>query len=296
MYVLEPIMHETIWGGQKLRGLYKNDCKRVGHLYSLYCRENTSNRVLNGASKNEFFNTVFNSIKHRFNLRQYKLFPLTIALTEACENLSIQVHPDDNIADSLEHGARGKRESWYFIDAPDSGYIYNGCFNHNKEEQKRMLSGSNFLANVRTLSVKCGDYVFIKPGTLHAITAGSLVYEIEEGGDYTYRLFDYNRIDEKGQLRELHVEKAFTALHTESRSEVKCYPVSGIITEETYSTHKIISADRYVNDSDSLECLTLVCGNYVCDSINVSDGMTVILLPHETVTGDIKLAFVAKVR
>ncbi len=296
MYVLEPIIHETIWGGQKLRGFYNNDYQRVGHLYSVYCRDTMSNRILNETSQNEFFSTVFNRIKHKFNLQQHRLFPLTIALTEAHENLSIQVHPDDKMADSIEHGARGKRESWYFIDAPDSGYIYNGCYNYNKKELKSALDRNDFIANVKPLYVKPGDYIFVKPGTIHALTAGSLVYEIEEGGDFTYRLFDFNRLDKNGETRELHVEKGFMALNPLQSSEVKRYPHSGIITEETYITHKLVSTCQYVNTSNSLVCFTLINGHCICDSIRITGGMTVILLPNEMITGDIKLAFASKVR
>ena len=297
MLVLDTICHETIWGGSRLTKFSKTDCKRIGHLYSVFCRKEMSNIILNGQYAGMTMNEVFHLWKSEFGMDTYTYFPLTLALTEANDNLSIQVHPNDKMANEVERFSRGKRESWYFIEAPKVGYIMNGCTCHNEEEKNAMLAEGKYLEMTDKLPVTVGDYVFVHPGTLHSITAGSLVYEIEEGADFTYRFYDYDRVDKEGNRRELHIEKASKALDITCKSEVKHYPEHGEIWEDTYITKKVFDITNYRNDSQTLECFTLVHGGAVCDGVDVTPGMTVLLWPGERISNaKIKLAFVAKLR
>lgn len=296
MLVLKRIVHTTIWGGPKISRLAGVDGDRIGHLYSLYCREGISNEILNGEWKGRCLNEVFPLIKDKVGMAQYEYFPLTLALTEAQENLSIQVHPNDEAANALEHRARGKRESWYFIDAPTSGTIINGCTCRDKAEESQMIAEGRFMEMTDTLAVKPGDYVFVEPGTLHAITSGSLVFEIEEGSDFTYRFYDYDRTDADGKPRELHVEKATSALDINLKSEVKAYNGQEI-KEKTYSTKLINNIDIYTNESNTIECFTLVKGAMIADSVEILPGSTVLLWPGEELnTRQVDLAFVSKIR
>ena len=296
MLILKRIVHTTIWGGPKISLLAGVEGDNIGHLYSLYCREGVSNEILNGQWKGRSLNEVFPLIKDKVGMRQYEYFPLTLALTEAQENLSIQVHPNDEAAQELEHRARGKRESWYFIDAPTSGTIINGCTCRDKEQEMLMIEQGRFMEMADTLAVEQGDYVFVEPGTLHAITAGSLVFEIEEGSDFTYRFYDYNRLDSQGNPRELHLEKATNALDINLKSVVKAYN-GHEIKEKTYSTKLINNIELYTNESASLECFTLVKGSMIADSIRVLPGSTVLLCPGEVLdTRQVTLAFVSKIR
>ncbi len=296
MLILKRIVHTTIWGGPKISRLAGVEGDSIGHLYSLYCREGVSNEILNGEWKGRCLNEVFPLFKDKVRMAEYEYFPLTLALTEAQENLSIQVHPNDKAAQKLEHRARGKRESWYFIDAPTSGTIINGCTCHDKEQEREMIKQGQFMEMADTLAVKKGDYVFVEPGTLHAITAGSLVFEIEEGSDFTYRFYDYNRVDAQGNPRELHVEKATSALDINLKSVVKAYNGQEI-KEKTYSTKLINNINNYTNESATLECFTLVKGLLNADGIAVSPGSTILLWPGESLnTCQVQLAFVSKIR
>lgn len=296
MLILKRIIHNTIWGGPKIGRLAGVEGENIGHLYSLYCRDGISNEILNGEWKGRTLNEVFPLFKAEFAMSHYDYFPLTLALTEAHENLSIQVHPNDAAANALEHRARGKRESWYFIDAPTAGTIINGCTCRDTDQEAEMIARGAFMAMADTLPVKVGDYVFVEPGTLHAITAGSLVFEIEEGADFTYRFYDYDRTDAQGNKRELHVTKATTALDIHLKSQVKTYDGQEI-QEKTYSTKLINAAATYTNVSGTLECFTLVRGVLTCDGFNVPPGSTIILWPGETLgTQQIELAFVSKMQ
>lgn len=292
--ILKRIIDTTIWGGPKISQLAGVEGQNIGHLYSLYCREGISNEILNGEWKGRTLNEVFQLFKGEFGMSRYDYFPLTLALTEAQENLSIQVHPNDAAANALEHRARGKRESWYFIDAPTSGTIINGCTCRDAEQEAEMIAQGQFMEMADTLAVQVGDYVFVEPGTLHAITAGSLVFEIEEGADFTYRFYDYDRTDSQGNKRELHVEKATSALDIHLKSQVRHYDGQEIL-EKTYSTKLINATAAYSNESDMLECFTLVRGKLSCDGIDVAPGSTVLLWPGEALdTQQVELAFVSK--
>ena len=299
MILLKRIVHSTIWGGPKISRLAGVEGDHVGHLYSLYCREGISNEILNGEWRGRFLNEVFPLFKHEMGMGQFEFFPLTLALTEARENLSIQVHPDDEAASALENRARGKRESWYFIDAPSSGTIINGCTCHDKAHKELMIRQGQFMEMAATLPVKVGDYVFVEPGTLHAITAGSLVFEIEEGSDFTYRFYDYNRVDANGKCRELHLDKADKSLDIGLKSTVKSYNdfINNEIVEKTYSTKLITNSHSYTNESNSLECFTLVKGSLKCDNIDVTPGSTILMWPREFLDISlVELAFVSKLR
>lgn len=296
MLILKRIIHSTIWGGPKISKLAGVEGDSIGHLYSLYCREGISNEILNGEWQGRCLNDVFPLFKNEFGLGQFEFFPLTLALTEAHQNLSIQVHPNDKAASELEHKARGKRESWYFIDAPTSGTIINGCTCRDLSQKKTMIEQERFMEMADTLAVEQGDYVFVEPGTLHAITAGSLVYEIEEGSDFTYRFYDYDRTDSQGNKRELHTAKADAALDINLKSVSKKYDGTTEIKEKTYSTKLINNTKVYTNESLDIECFTLVNGSLTCDGIDVPQGATVMLWPGETLdTGNVDLAFVSKI-
>ncbi|MCM1089543.1 MAG: class I mannose-6-phosphate isomerase [Muribaculum sp.] len=296
MLVLDTIVHETIWGGNKLAEKIGKQGVKMGHLYSCYAREDMSNVILNGRYAGKTLNEVFNIIKESIGLGRYNYFPLTLALTEADSDLSIQVHPDDTSASALESIPRGKRESWYFIDEPKSGNIVNGCKLTDIDAIKSFVSDSQYDKIINYLPVKQGDYVFVEPGTLHAISSGSLVYEIEEGADATYRFYDYDRTDDKGNKRELHTEKALRCLNPELISKIDKYEEDKFIIEKTYATMKISEKKTYVNKNDGIECFTLVEGAAVCDGITVCNGMTVILMPGEKiVNADIQLAFIARI-
>lgn len=297
MLVLETICHETIWGGSRLTLLSGTQCTKIGHLYSVFCREGISNRILNGPDRGKTLNDVFSSWKSRVGMEEYPYFPLTISLTSADENLSIQVHPDDEMASSIEKQAKGKRESWYFLETPATGWIINGCTCRDNLEKNQLLSEKRYLELADKLYVKAGDYVFVQPGTLHAITAGSLVYEIEEGADFTYRFYDYDRVDASGKPRELQVKKAAQALNMEQKSTCKRYPLSGEIVEETYITEKLSQLPGYTNHYSTLVCLTLIKGGFLCDGISVRPGMTVLIWPGESIVeANIQLAFAARLR
>lgn len=261
MLKLKPIVHETIWGGTKLLKYY-GEAARIGHLYSVVDEPEHESLIENGPYAGRTLNEWFAENRERFGLSKYERFPLIIALVDAAEHLSIQVHPDDAIAGELEGAPFGKNESWYFLEAPVSGWIYNGCRGNWLEE-----------SGIDHLSVRAGDYVYVEAGTVHALTAGSYLYEIEENSPYTYRIYDFERTDDRGNRRELHVEKASQAVKPEKRSAIRRYNGEAI-RERMYETEELRQRGVYRNESGKLECLTVVEGAEIGVSIMLEPGET----------------------
>jgi mannose-6-phosphate isomerase len=143
----------------------------------------------------------------------YDKFPIMIKLIDAKQNLSIQVHPADDYAMTVE-GEYGKNEMWHILDADDDACIYVG-FNKDvtKEEIRQRIADNTLMQVLNKIPVKKNDTFFLKAGTVHAIGAGCLICEIQQSSNVTYRLYDYGRLDKDGKARELHIEKALDVLN-----------------------------------------------------------------------------------
>ncbi len=281
MLILNNIVHKTIWGGVKLTPFSSTKETNIGHLYSLISNGEFESKILNGKYKGQLFKKYFNENKSRFGLSVYKEFPLIIALVDATDDLSLQVHPNDETAKKLESTDFGKNESWYFIDAPKSGKIYNGCKAKNSQELKEKVIQNKYNDIIDYLDIKDGDYVYIKSGTMHAMTAGSLVYEIEENCNATYRVYDFDRTDKDGKKRPLHTQKALESINVNLKS--KAIPFIGEKIERLYSTQLFKNIDVYTNNSKTLECLTVIEGESFVEGQKIQRGTTIILEPDEIV-------------
>ncbi len=293
MIILDTVAHETIWGGQKLVPYAKEKKEKIGHLYSLCCEKGLENHILNGKYKGKTFQEYFVDVRDMYGLGKYEEFPLIIALVEANDNLSIQVHPDDLVAKEEEGAAYGKNESWFFLEAPESGAIFNGCLAENNEQVEKKMREDDLMSVVDQLPVGAGDYVYVEAGTLHALSAGSFLYEIEENSPWTYRMFDYRRVDDKGNPRELHIEKAMKALKTDLKSKAEVLGKEKK-EERRYILQKLEDALEYKNTSNTLQCVTFIKGECLAEDCQVTVGTTVVLEPGEVLQGDIQLAMVAQ--
>lgn len=281
MIILESVIHKTIWGGDRLSKYVKSNDRKIGHLYLVNGRNDFSNKILNGIYKGSCLNRVFQKERKNWNLAQYEEFPLTIALVDATENLSIQVHPNSDIAKKLEKKSMGKVESWIFLEEPESKWIYAGCKCATKDELKRAIQAERLETIIERIPVKKNDYICLPAGTLHAMTAGGLVYEIEYGSDFTYRFYDYNRKDCFGKSRELHILKAFEAVVLEKNIKQINFEYDKWIMEQPYEVCRIKNISSYKNSSDELECVAILKGTGVCDDVPISSGMAIILFPGE---------------
>lgn len=297
MFILEPLEHQTIWGGSILRDQYSCNNDHIGHLYMVNGHEGMSNRILNGEYQGYTLKAAFDLEKSKWDMSEYEEFPLTIALVDANDNLSIQVHPDDSVAQQLEGKKVGKEESWIFLNAPNSGYIYCGCNAKDKNEVRNAIPQDDFLKIVGKLPIQEEQYVCVKAGTLHAMTSGSLVYEIEYGSDYTYRFYDYKRKDKDGKERELHIEKALEAINPVCNSFPQDMK-NGVWIEETYyEICKIGNIVHYVNNSKKIEILSIIEGTANEEQMEIRKGMSVLLFPGEIISNcNIEKAIVSRLK
>ena len=283
MLILETVVHETIWGGKKLTPYSNSTCEKIGHLYSINCNAKETNIILNGAHEGKTLNEFFDANKARFGLEEYDYFPLIVALVEANDNLSIQVHPDDQTAPVLNPKIKlGKNESWFFLDAREWGYIYDGCLCKSRDERKEKIANGEMEAATDHLEVKPHDYTYVVAGTLHAMSKGSLVYEIEENAGCTYRFYDFDRIDKDGNKRPLQIPEAFYSIHLGNKSKVSYYD-GGPIEERRYLTQYFEHMEQHTNESNTLQVLTVISGKFTLDSVPVQPGMSILLEPSETV-------------
>ncbi|WP_251861377.1 type I phosphomannose isomerase catalytic subunit [Clostridium sp. Marseille-Q2269] len=252
----------------------------IGQLYTVSSIKNNSNEILNGEYKGKTFYDFYKDNKEKYNI-PFDEYPLLIALVDAKEDLSVQVHPNDKIAEELERVPFGKTESWYFLEEPDSGYIVNGCLCDTYNSFYEKVNNKDFENIIDHLKVEKGDYVFVEAGTLHALGSGSLVYEIQENSDLTYRFYDYNRIDENGNTRPLHIDKAKRAVDIKLKSKTERFTKEEIL-EKKYAVKKFIG-HKYNNTLNTLEVITIVKGKSIVEDINVQMGTSIILEPNEEV-------------
>ena len=146
--------------------------------------------------------------------------PILIKFIDADKDLSVQVHPDDDYAHEHENGQRGKTEMWYVLDAAkDAKLVYGFNRAMSRSAVKKAVNNGSIVNYLQSVPVKKDDVFFVEAGTVHAIGAGALIAEIQESSNLTYRLYDYDRMDREGNLRELHVDKALDVARLESASE-----------------------------------------------------------------------------
>src|SRR5699024_10773647 len=147
---------------------------------------------------------------HLFRTSHERDFPRVVKRIDAADDLSIQLHPDDEMGKRLEN-SKGKTECWYILNEKPASIIF-GLNVKTKEEAIRLIDERRWEELLREVPTKCGDFFFVRAGTVHAIKKGSLILEIQQASDITYRLYDYDRKDADGNLRDLHLEKSKEAI------------------------------------------------------------------------------------
>lgn len=285
MLVLDTINKTTIWGGTRLQKYGADPLNlHVGSLYTVAGNEELSCTVLNGDFIGMTLCDVYRENRALFGYDRFDAFPLLIGLVDASCDLSIQIHPSDDYARAHENAPFGKTESWVFLEPPASGSIVNGCRCANEAELRARVEAGAWDEVIDRLPVSKNDYVFVPTGTLHALTAGCLVYEIQQSTDVTYRFYDYDRVDAKGNRRPLQLEQAMDNIDLTKKSVAVPYEPDRDYDEPYYSTRRTAIRANYTNPHDVFECITLLSGNLMADSLFVTAGMSLIVLPHETIT------------
>lgn len=280
-----PILKEKIWGGEKLSKILnkKSDSKNVGESWEISGVEDNISIASNGLYKGKSLNTLIKTYKSEFlgkeNIATFgENFPLLIKFLDAKTNLSVQVHPDDEMA-SANHNSFGKTEMWYIMDSDKDAEIVLGLKDNNTD--KNVLSNIN-ASNVDTIfnteKVKQGNSYFIPAGKIHAIGAGVLAAEIQQTSDITYRVYDWDRKDNKGQQRELHTNlaqkatKVFTS-NGKSDYQLEQDKTSNLVDCDFFTTNIFEVKGPQKRDYKNLDSFVI----YMC-----VDGMTEITVNNHT--------------
>lgn len=211
---LQSVMQEKIWGGTHLRDVFDYDIPsdHVGEYWAISAHPNGVSTVKNGRYAGQTLDVLYAEHRELFGNRQEPVFPLLIKILDANDWLSVQVHPDD--AYGLEHeGELGKTECWYIIAAEPGAEIIYGHNAKSKEELRQQIESKDWENLLTKVPVKAGDFFYVPSGTMHAIGAGIMVLETQQSSDTTYRVYDFDRKDDQGNLRELHLEKSIDVLN-----------------------------------------------------------------------------------
>lgn len=215
----DPILKSIIWGGSDICK-FKNITPLqdgIGESWEVSGVENNVSIVQDGNLKGNNLQELIEKYKEIFigkhNFERFgTTFPLLIKFIDARDNLSIQVHPNDELA-KKRHNSFGKTEMWYVINAAPKAFLYSGFSKQlTPEKYVESINNNTFIDYLAKHDVKKGDSFFLPAGRVHAIGAGTFIAEIQQTSNITYRIYDYNRTDSKGNTRELHTDLAKDAI------------------------------------------------------------------------------------
>jgi mannose-6-phosphate isomerase len=223
-----PILKDRLWGGTKLGDIFRKPIKSniVGESWEISGVEGDISIIANGnlagISLQDLIDENADALLGKSVVERFGTdFPILIKFIDAKQDLSIQLHPNDELA-KKRHNSFGKTEMWYIMDADKDANLIVG-FNKTvtKEEYQKSINNNTLEALMNYEKVKEGDTFFINTGKIHAIGAGVVLAEIQQTSDVTYRVFDFNRKDKEGNLRELHTDLALDAIDFEKKDDFK---------------------------------------------------------------------------
>lgn len=221
MYAMKilPSFKDYIWGGERLKSEFgfKTGFDKTAEAWILSCHADGNNVIANGEYKGKTLRQILTEFPELIKKGYTGDLPILIKFIDAKDNLSVQVHPDEDYAVKNEND-HGKTEAWYILDADDDAELILGFKNKiTKDELRSAIENDTILESVNRVKVKKGEIYFIPSGTMHAIGKGILICEIQQNSNVTYRLYDYGRL-QNGKKRPLHIEKAIDVLDFEPYS------------------------------------------------------------------------------
>ena len=286
-----PNLHEIVWGGHHLLN-FKDlppDGRSLGESWEISAVPSSQSVIANGPLAGQTLGDAVKEygsqlIGNRIEAHWGDEFPLLVKFIDAQDDLSIQVHPNEALAQK-RHGKHGKTEMWYVIDAKPGASLLAGFREEiTKEDYRRRVEDGSIVDVLARHEVHAGDVFFIPSGRVHAICSGILVCEIQQSSDVTYRLFDYHRMGLDGKPRELHTEEAMDAIdyHVYDNYRTTYTPAEGAvrIVDCDYFVVSVLTVQearplrRNLRDEDSF--VTLSCLEGSC-TLTTNDGHTVSL-------------------
>ena len=278
IYELIPPLKEYIWAGENLKKYKNTELGKISESRELSFLKGDETKLIYDNQE-----ITISEFIEKEEIKKYinpKLKNLLVKLIDSSQSLSIQVHPSDEYALKYENSL-GKTEMWIILETEKDSYINLG-FNKDvlKSDFPELIKDDSILKCLNKIYVKPGDVYLIKPGTIHAIGKGITLLEIQESSKLTYRVYDFNRVDNSGNKRELHVDKAMDVLNF-SRLEVK-----NLKEEKEIKTDYFVVKGDVVNEEKEVEIfkasiITVIDGEGKIDELNVSKYKSYLILPSK---------------
>ena len=275
----QPIFMERIWGGRKLAELFGKDPppgKQIGESWEIVDRPEAQSVVANGRLKGKTLHELWSQHRQEIfgKLPSTPRFPLLIKLLDAQEKLSLQVHPPEKIAAML--GGEPKTECWYVAAAEPAAELFVGFKKAtSREDFEKSLRAGSAADHVHTIKVKQGDTMFLPAGRFHGIGAGNVLVEVQQNSDTTYRVFDWNRVDQStGKSRQLHIDQALECIDFNDVA-----PKLSEADSEALVKHQLFEIQKWSLDAARQVCpagqFAIVCcltGSLSCANVNLRPG------------------------
>lgn len=216
---LDPVCTHNIWGGTRLREdfHYPVEGNDLGECWGISAHPNGDGTLKDCGFRGMKLSELWEKHPEIFGNVDSDRFPLLVKIIDAKDDLSIQVHPNDDYAKVHENGSLGKTECWYILDCKENATIVIGHNAKTKEELSEMIHEGRWSDFIREIPIKKGDFLQIDPGTVHAIKGGTLILETQQNSDITYRVYDYDRLS-NGKPRELHIDKSIDVITVPAKS------------------------------------------------------------------------------
>lgn len=247
---LIPAYKDYLWGGTRLKTEFGKqfEGEKLAESWELSTNEAGVSIIADGREKGLDLVSYINKYGREIlgtRCQRFTDCPFLIKLIDAKDNLSIQVHPNNEYAEKYEND-NGKTELWYVVDCDEGAELYYGFAKTvSKEELRNRIKNQTLLEVLNRVSVKKGDTFFIEAGTIHAIGAGILIAEIQQNSNVTYRVYDYGRVGADGKQRELNIDKALDVINT-----------AAVGTEYSFGEHIGVSEYFIVDKLNVEDCYT----------------------------------------
>jgi mannose-6-phosphate isomerase len=282
----EPIFIERMWGGRRLESEFHKRLppqKRIGESWEIVDRPEAQSVVSGGPLRGKTLHELWTRHREEIfgDVPDTPRFPLLIKILDAQEKLSLQVHPPENVASRL--GGEPKTEFWYVADADPGAELFLGFREPvTREQLEDALRDGTVADHVHKICVDAGDAIFLPAGRFHAVGAGNLLIETQQNSDTTYRLFDWNRVDEKGKPRQLHLDQALQSINFDD-VQPDLLQAQG----ELLISHSLFEIRKWnlneAREAAPLGQFAIVCcltGNLSCANANLAPGEFLLIPAH----------------
>jgi mannose-6-phosphate isomerase len=281
----EPIFMERMWGGRRLEAEFGKKLppqRPIGESWEIVDRPEAQSIVREGLLRGKTLHELWTQYRDEIfgEAPDSSRFPLLLKLLDAHDKLSLQVHPPEKLADRL--GGEPKTEFWYVAAADPGAELYLGFRESITRDQfeKALLDGTA-ADDVHTVRVKTGDSAFLPAGRLHALGAGNLLIEVQQNSDTTYRVFDWNRVDDKGKRRQLHINQALQCIDFNDVAPKLVEPQGELLVRhELFEVQKWnLMASREISSQRQFAIVCCLSGAIRCGDADLSPGECFLVPP-----------------